>query len=66
MGFIIALVVIVGGFILVWNDKNWQGLLAIIASLGSLVTTFFVGRRQQKKELETKAESFGPRPVVPH
>lgn len=64
LGFILALVVICGGFALIWNGKDAIGLSAIISSLVSLVAVFMYGRRQQKKELSDKASAFGPQPTT--
>lgn len=60
-GFIIALVVILGGFFLLYEGKSIAGLTAILASLASLVSVFFYSKYEQKRERTAKAEVM-PRP----
>jgi hypothetical protein len=54
-GFIIAMTVIVGGFVLIFQGKDLTGISAIIASLVALAGVFVLGRRKQSTELEKKA-----------
>lgn len=63
LAFAIVMVAIIGGFVLIWNDKDTFGIAAILGSLASLVAVFVVGRTKQKQELTKKAEAFGPRPT---
>lgn len=54
LGAVIALVVLVGSFILVYTGKEVIGIVGIVTALGSLVTTFVVGSRNQRREREEK------------
>lgn len=60
-GFIISLVVIIGGFVLLEQGKKVEGLAAIIASLTSLVAVFVYGRYEQKKERKEKSTALESR-----
>jgi uncharacterized membrane protein len=57
-GFIIAMTVVVGGFLLVREGKNVEGLVAIVASLVSLVGAFIYGKKKQDKDLRNKVGAF--------
>jgi uncharacterized membrane protein len=59
--FIIALVAIVGGFVLIEQGKSALGLSAIITSVGGLVGVFVYSKRQQKKERVEKSEALQAR-----
>jgi uncharacterized membrane protein len=56
--FIISIVSIVGGFFLIHEGKNAQGLAAIIGSLASLAAVFFYSKHTQKKERIEKAAAL--------
>jgi uncharacterized membrane protein len=60
-GFIICLVSIVGGFALLFEGKNAQGLAAIISSLAALAGVFVYGRYKQAKERTDKADAIASR-----
>lgn len=62
LGFIIALLVITGGFLLIWNGKDIGddigGAAAVVAALAGLVGVFIYGKKEQKKEREQKLRSL--------
>jgi uncharacterized membrane protein len=60
-GFIISLVAILSGVWLIDHGKSPEGLVAIIASLGGLVSVFFYSKYQQKKEREEKSAALQAR-----
>jgi uncharacterized membrane protein len=60
-GFIISLVVIIGGFVLLEQGKKVEGLASIIGSLTSLVAVFVYGRYEQKKERNDKSAALEAR-----
>lgn len=55
--FILALVLIIGGFYLIANDKDLSGFSLIIGSTGTLVGIFIYGRKSERKEREEKREN---------
>lgn len=55
-GFIVALIVIVGGLVVILLDKEVEGIVAILACLTSLVTVFIAGRWKVKKESAKKTD----------
>jgi uncharacterized membrane protein len=57
-GFTISLVAILGGVWLIAHGKSTEGLVAIITSLGGLVSVFFYSKYQQKKERTQKSEAL--------
>ena len=60
-GFIISLVAILSGVWLIAHGKSTEGLVAIITSLGGLVSVFFYSKYQQKKEREEKSAALQER-----
>ena len=52
--FLLALIVVVGGIVLIAFNKDVQGLAAIITAFIGLATVFVYGRWQQKQERERK------------
>ncbi len=54
LAFILALVSIGSGVFLLLKDKDIAGLTTIIASLGGLLSTFFVQKQRNIKELKRK------------
>jgi uncharacterized membrane protein len=58
LGFSLSLVVIVGGFILIWSGKDFEGLVAALAPLAILAGVFVYGKNNQRKELEEKRRIF--------
>lgn len=65
LGFIVAMTAVVGGVLLVLKGKDGYGLAAIIAALASLAGVFIYGKRQQRKELEEKAQDLAqPKQLV--
>jgi uncharacterized membrane protein len=53
-GFALGGVAILGGVLLIALDKDVQGLIAILAALGTLLGAFVYGRWSQTKEREQK------------
>jgi uncharacterized membrane protein len=58
LGFIVAMTAVVGGTFLVLRGKDGYGLAAIIAALASLAGVFIYGKKQQRKELDDKAQDL--------
>jgi uncharacterized membrane protein len=54
LGFVIALVAIVGGVFLTLKGKPTEGLASIITTIAALAGIFVFGKRRQKKELAQK------------
>jgi uncharacterized membrane protein len=52
--FLLALIVVVGGILLIAFNKDVQGLAAIITAFVGLAAVFIYGRWQQKQERERK------------
>lgn len=50
LGFIISMAVIIGGFILIFLDKNIIGISAIIGALASLAGVFIYGTKSKREE----------------
>jgi uncharacterized membrane protein len=61
-GFIIILIVVVGGMYLIHEGKSVQGLVAILGALTSVLAVFLYGKVEQKKELARKASQFPQKP----
>ena len=59
--FILALVSILGGFLLIYTRKNAEGLAAMIASVGALAGVFVYTKYEQKKEREIKSANLQAR-----
>lgn len=57
-GFIIGMTVIIGGLLMVYLEKEWQGFVVLIGGVGSLVGTFVYGKRQKKSDLKQKDEEL--------
>lgn len=62
IGGIIALACIVIGGILIYNDKNVEGLVTIISPLAILVGVFIKGDNSVKKELKAKEKQLSKPP----
>ena len=56
--FILCLVVIMGGFTLLYRGQNVGGLVAIISSVSALAGSFIYGRYKQGKERNEKSEAL--------
>ena len=65
LGFVIAMTAVVGGIVLILKGKDGYGLAAIVSALTALAGVFVYGKRQQKKELDSKAQSFIPPQASP-
>lgn len=59
--FILSLVAIVGGFLLIEQGKDAEGLAAIITSLAALVGVFVYSKHQQKLERIEKSNALQAR-----
>lgn len=59
--FVLALVVILGGIYLMAAGRDAWGFAAILTSLVSLISVFFIGRSTQKKERVEKSEALQTR-----
>jgi|SRR5271154_3497962 len=58
LGFIVAMTAVVGGVLLVLKGKDGYGLAAIITALASLAGVFIYGKKQQRRELDEKAQDL--------
>lgn len=58
LGFIVAMTVVAGGFVLIERGRDAYGIAAIVAALASLVGVFIYGKSKQRKELDDKAKDF--------
>jgi uncharacterized membrane protein len=56
--FILALVAIIGSFLLIWQGKSTQGVTLFITTFAGLVSVFIWGRYNQNKELARKREEM--------
>lgn len=67
LAFLVAMTAVGGGIWLIAQDKNIQGLAAIIGALGMLTGTFVFGRyRDAKERQEKRAELASQRMPLPH
>lgn len=53
-GLIIALVVVIGGFVLIFFDKTLAGLITLLPSLGGLVMLFIYGKNPPRGTTPSK------------
>ena len=56
--FIICMVVLIGGFALIFTGKSVDGLVAILSGLTALSGVFIYSKHQQRKEREDKANAL--------
>jgi len=56
--FIICMVVLIGGFALIFAGKSVDGLVAILSGLTALSGVFIYSKQQQKREREDKANGL--------
>lgn len=61
--FVLALLVIAGGFALILLGKDTQGFVAIIVAVGGLVGPFFYSKYEQRKERDEKMKALQSRKV---
>lgn len=55
---VLVLVGIIAGTWLIYQDKDWQGFVAILSALGALIGSAVFGRkRREKGEQEDTADS---------
>ncbi len=59
--FILCLIVIIGGFALLWTGKSVFGITAILSSLVGLAGVFVFSRREQRKERVEKEAALAAR-----
>ena len=65
-GFILALTVISGSLLAIFNGKDIVGLVGIIGSVGSLATIFLYSRSKDRAELQEKRKMVNaPGQIVP-
>lgn len=57
-GFVIGMTVIVGGLVLIYLEKDWQGFIVLSGGVVSLVGTFVYGKKQKKVDLHQKEEGL--------
>ncbi len=50
--------VIIGGLVLIYLEKEWQGFILLVGGIGSLVGTFVYGKKQKKTDLQKKEEEL--------
>lgn len=50
LGFFLALVIILGGFLLMYQGKNIYGLSAIIIAIASLISVFIYGKYKESSD----------------
>ncbi len=60
LGFILALVGVLGGLGLVYIGRDVSGLIAFFGALGGLIGITVFGRLRQRKELAEKRKPFEP------
>ena len=60
-GFIIGMTIIIGGLLMIYLEKEWQGFIFLIGGIGSLVGTFIIGKKQKKGDLKQKDEDLHKR-----
>jgi uncharacterized membrane protein len=56
--FILALVVFIGGVLLVWQGKNIAGITLLIAEIATLVGLFIYGKESKRRELERRRQEL--------
>lgn len=54
LGFIIGMTVIIGGLIMIYLEKDWQGFILLAGGIVSLVGIFVIGRKQKRDDLRRK------------
>lgn len=57
LGFVLALSALIIGGLLIWNDKETEGLATIITDITALVGLFVYGRIAQERERREKLEA---------
>ena len=67
LAFALTLVAIISGVWMIYQEKDVEGLTAIIVALASLVGAFMYGRRKDAEERRRKRADFAPpRPGLPY
>lgn len=59
--FILSLIVVLGGFLLLWQGKKVEGLGSLITAAAVLVGNFIYSKRQQRDEREEKSAALAER-----
>lgn len=59
--FVLAVITISGGIFLIHEGKSTSGLVAVIASLGTLLGVFIYSKYEQRRERERKAQTLESR-----
>jgi uncharacterized membrane protein len=57
-GFVIAMTVILGGFMSIYVGKDATGITFIVTALASLVGIFIYGKKKQGSQLQSKNRPF--------
>jgi uncharacterized membrane protein len=61
MAFILAMIILLGGFSLIYLNKSVLGTIFVGSDIAALVGVFIYGRRDQKSQLREKADqTFRP------
>lgn len=60
MAFILALVILLGGFLLIYLNKDILGTVFIGSDIAATVGIFIYGKRDQRHQLRRKAEAVRP------
>ena len=66
MAFILALVILLGGFLLIYLNKDVLGTVFIGSDIAATVGIFIYGKRDQRQQLRRKAEAVMPRSDQAH
>ena len=56
--FIISLMVIAGGFVLIFLGKDLGGFSLVLGALATLIAVFFGGKAKNRKELKNKSQKI--------
>lgn len=57
-GFVLALILIIGSFILLWTGKKIEGFSILLGTATGLIATFVYATRSNKKEREKKQKEL--------
>ncbi len=58
LAFVLALVIFVGGFVLVWQGKSIAGITLLLAEIGTLAGLFVYGKESKRRELERRRQEL--------
>lgn len=60
MAFILALVILLGGFLLIYLNKDILGTVFIGSDIAATIGIFIYGKRDQRQQLRRKADAVKP------